>query len=236
MNRSVHFDSTPSLLARKRGFTLVEVVIASTIALLVVGAVVQTTLTVGRILFDSTAKLEITRDIRGFTSHLSRDTWSARDYRIFAAPEDLTARFSGQTGDVLALIWAVATPLETAVAGSDYDYFYDRIIIYARMVDDEAVNTGPVMRYERRFNLPGASGGGTRASQTSIADLVADILDSENLDNQREIVEITRGLADERLFFHSRTGRSITLNGEIYHGNAARQVSNTYNFTINPRG
>lgn len=221
--------------------------IASAIALIVVGAVTQMTISLGRLLFDTTAKLQITRDVRVFTQQISRDAWSARDYRIYISTDNLTRRESGETGDVLALVWAVPESIEDATAGGNHEYFYERVIIYARanavLAKNKRPDQGwgaenkiPVLRFERRFALPSATQDGTKASETSIRAVVEDILKEANRDNETVVVELARGLADQRLFFHSRTGRSITINGELYHGNRAREVSNTYNFTINPRG
>ena len=49
------------------------------------------------------------------------------------------------------------------------------------------------------------------------------------------MLELAKGLANERLFYNYRD-HSIVVNGQILHGNAARSVTNTYNFTISPRG
>ncbi|MCC5842292.1 MAG: prepilin-type N-terminal cleavage/methylation domain-containing protein [Opitutales bacterium] len=231
----------------RRGFTLLEIMIASAIALVIVAGVTQMTLSIGKVIFDSAAKLHITRDVRVFTQQLSRDAWSARDYRVFTSTADLTRRHSGETGDVLALVWVEPESIETATAGAPQEYFYERIVVYARDTpvrpQNQRRNTAnadenkvPVLRFERRFALPSATEPGTRASQTTIRAVVADILNPDNRDGETIVVELARGLADQRLFFNSRIGRSITINGEIYHGNRAREVSNTYNFTIHPRG
>ena len=49
------------------------------------------------------------------------------------------------------------------------------------------------------------------------------------------IVELSEGLADGKLFYNFRE-RSIMVNGQIYHGNDYKRVTDTYNFTISPRG
>lgn len=232
---------------RRRGFTLLEIMIASAIAVVVVAAVTQMTLSIGKVIFDSAAKLHITRDVRAFTQQISRDAWSARDYRVYLSTSDLTRRHSGETGDVLVLIWVEPESIETATPGSPQEYFYERVVVYARdmpvrpqnqrpSTSSSDANKVPVLRFERRFALPSATVAGTRASETTIRNVVADILATDNRDNGTIVVELARGLADQRLFFNSRLGRSITINGEIYHGNRAREVSNTYNFTIHPRG
>jgi prepilin-type N-terminal cleavage/methylation domain-containing protein len=230
----------------RSGFTLMEVMIAAAIALVVVGMVTQMTLTISKVLFRSTATLQINRDIRVFTHQVSRDAWSARTHRIFASPSDLTRRESGEFGDVLVLVWAAPESIDTASPGTDLQYFYERVIIYARdnprLPQNQRTNSLaganrlPVLRFERRFALPSATESGTKASETDLDALVADILADANRDNENIVVELAEGLADGNLFFNGRTGRSITINGEIFHGNRAQIVSNTYNFTIFPRG
>ena len=48
-------------------------------------------------------------------------------------------------------------------------------------------------------------------------------------------MELARGLANESLFSNLRD-LTIIVNGEIVHGNNAKRVTDTYNFTISPRG
>ena len=223
--------------SRQKGMTLVEVIVATTVAGLVGAAVLAMTLTLGKTNFDSTAKLLINNDVRSFTSELSRAARSSRDFRIYASASNLAERSSGETGDVLVLLWAQPESIEDAVMGTPQEYYYEKIIIFSRVVDNEEANTGPVMLYERNFALPSATSGGTAASDTVIADLTAATMaDTSSSTKVSEVIQLTRGLAEEKLFFYSRLGRSITVNGELYHGNDARRVTNTYNFTVAPRG
>lgn len=222
---------------RVRGMSLVEMMIALSIGTLLLAAVTQMVISVGRINFDSTAKLRINNDVRGFTNSLSRDARSARDFRVYAAINNLTLRGPGLTGDVLVLIWADPEPLEDATAGTEQEYFYDKVVIFARTVEDDALNIGPVMKYERNFAPPDAVNAGTRASETLISTLTASVIaNADGLTTISRVIELTKGLADQRLFINGALGRSITINGEIFHGNEAKRVTNTYNYTITPRG
>ncbi|NBB79145.1 MAG: hypothetical protein GVY36_06810 [Verrucomicrobia bacterium] len=217
--------------------TLVEVIVATSIAGMVGVAVMGMSLSIARINFDSTAKLLINKDVRSFTNQLSQSTRSARMFKIYSSPGDLAERSSGQAGDVLVLLWAQPESIEDAEWGDVQEYYYEKIVIFARVVDDTDENTGPVVRYEREFALPSATVAGTAASQTNIANLTASVMANADSQTQvKEVIELTRGLAEERLFYYSRLGDSITVNGELYHGNEARRVTNTYNFTISPRG
>ena len=220
----------------RRGFTLTEVLIAMTLGSLALAAVAQMTIGVGRMNFDSVAKLIINNDVRGFTQQLSQAGRSAREYRVYASAQNLTERQSGQSGDLLVLIWADPVPLDDPAIGATQEYYYRRVIAFARTIDNATTNTGPVMRYEVDFPA-GGSAGALRASSTTIQSITQGMLagTTPNM-RRREVLELTRGLANGRLFFNGSTGRSVVINGEIFHDNRAREVTNTYNFTITPRG
>lgn len=226
----------PSPRLVRKGFTLVEVLIAMTLTGMVLVAVAQMTIGIGRMNFDSVAKLLINRDVRAFTNQLSQAGRSAREYRVYDSMENLVERQSGQSGDLLVLVWADPLPLDDPNIGSAQEYYYRSVIIFARTIDDFTSNIGPVIRLERTF-LPAGTSDAVLSTTTTIQDITRGMLDgtAPNV-SRREVLELTRGLADSRLFFHGRTGRSIVINGEIFHNNRAREVTNTYNFTITPRG
>jgi hypothetical protein len=219
----------------KSAFTLVEVMIASSIAVMLGLLVFMMTVSVGRLNHTSMAKLQINKDVRKFSDDLTRDARSARDYRVFDSTTTLVSQGSGETGDVLVLVWADPEPLDEASAGEVRKYYYRRFIIFARIPENEEENIGPVWRYERNFPAPGSGQTPSEAAENRIAEITAEILGDADA-ARRQVIQLSRGLATENLFFNSRLGRSITVNGEIYHGNAARRVTNTYNFTVAPRG
>jgi hypothetical protein len=65
--------------------------------------------------------------------------------------------------------------------------------------------------------------------------LLSSILTLADFDRVEEVVELAKGLADNQLFSNFRE-RTIIVNGEIVHGSAAKRVTDTYNFTVSPRG
>ncbi|MCC5807963.1 MAG: prepilin-type N-terminal cleavage/methylation domain-containing protein [Opitutales bacterium] len=222
--------------AKRDGFTLVELMFAIALSALVLTAFHQLVLGTGRSLFDSTNKLLIAKDVRAFTNEISRSGRSARDFRIYTSLDDLTEQQSGYSGDVLALVWAEPESIEEAVPGQAQRFFITHIIIYAR-APDPGQTEGPVWRYERTYELPntaqGIAGTDSKKHPGGVRALVEDILASGE---RRRVLQLSRGLVDERLFFYSRLGESVVVNGEIYHGNDHRRMTNTYNFTISPRG
>ncbi|GAB5560132.1 MAG: hypothetical protein SynsKO_17790 [Synoicihabitans sp.] len=50
------------------------------------------------------------------------------------------------------------------------------------------------------------------------------------------VVNDMEGLSDNNLFFLNYQNRSVLVRAKILHGNQAKRVTNTYNFTITPRG
>lgn len=50
------------------------------------------------------------------------------------------------------------------------------------------------------------------------------------------LVNDVRGLTDDGCLYENFQNRSILVRMRILHGNAAKRVTNTYNFTITPRG
>ena len=50
------------------------------------------------------------------------------------------------------------------------------------------------------------------------------------------VVNDLEGLTSNSLFFENFQNRSILIRTKILHGNQAKRVTNTYNFTITPRG
>jgi prepilin-type N-terminal cleavage/methylation domain-containing protein len=220
-----------------KAFTLIEILIATAIAAGVTMGVLQMFIFLGRVNFDSLAKLGINRDVRSFSSELSTAARSTRDFRIYTSTTNLDERRSGQSGDVLVLIWADPESVDTATSGREQEFYYRRVIAFARISSRSGDNTGPVIRYEKRFPPQGSGSGTLKASETDIVAVTRQLLALTYPDaDHREVIQLARGLSDERLFSYSRVGRSILVNGEIYNGNKAREVTSTYNFTITPRG
>jgi N-acetylneuraminic acid mutarotase len=57
-----------------------------------------------------------------------------------------------------------------------------------------------------------------------------------NFNTSGEVVlELSRGLANGNLF-QNFGNNTFIVNGEILHGNTVKEVTNTYNLTISPRG
>lgn len=96
-------------------------------------------------------------------------------------------------------------------------------VFFREEVED---GNGPVKFFEIDYT---ATGGKLASAQT-----VESLVNAYN-GNSRVIVQLAKGLADKSLFFQMNK-ESVLVKAEIFHGNNAKKVTNTYNFTISPRG
>lgn len=223
-------------LPERRGFTLVEVMFALTIIAIVTLGVYQLTIGSARTLFDTRAKLQVTRDVRVFTNELSRSGKGARQFYIYPGRNtnlNAAARVpGGASGDFL--LFVMVQPADQN--SPDSDIHIRRLTAYIREVD-AGEPVGPVIRYQRDYLINAASrvySANPSSSVVTVETLAASMLNDPATD-RREVLELSRGVADERLFINFRN-RSVVVNGEILHGNNIRRLTNTYNFTVSPRG
>lgn len=216
---------------------MAEVIVSTLVLSFITLGVFMFTRDIGLISFVNTAKMNINADFRDLTNELmdnGRDATLGFVYESFY-DEDLRTPPTGKTGasyrlrddesgDFLLLVFygQDTTPADTVAPP------IERIVGYYRAVDTDE-ELGPVRRFDITYDPPME---GSASDPLEVEELIPDISDSEDHDT---VVELARGLADQRLFFNYRN-RSILVNGQIYHGNDAKRVTDTYNFTITPRG
>lgn len=225
--------------ARSRAFTLVEIMVATAIAgLAVIGTTRFFIMALNTYSYE-TGKLLVNRDIRTFTAEMTENATYANYFRIYPSYSNLTRTVStlinafdpdqgyttaitgnsvndGVSGDCLVLVYK----------DSANDRKIARLIIYFRSPDNpsDANSTGPV----RRIDLPI-----TPSSLLPVDQLIPTI---SNPAIYPEVVQISRGLSNGKLFYNFYD-RSIIVKGEIIHsGSQIRRATNTYNFTVSPRG
>lgn len=242
-------------IAGKAGFTLAEVIVTMGVAaVLAVGTYSLTTQT-GLIMYESEEKININRDIRAVTNQMSTLAREANHAILYTsydkarralahADNEEVERQDGEAGDFLALFWS--TPEFPADPQSSR--IISRIVGFYRSGDVSTVDgvIGPVRKFDTLELLdddggvpdgvipPEESQGlGTNVYWALLAKY-APLADKDS-DKHRVVLEIARGLANNRLFF-KYTQRAIVVNGQIIHGSAAKEVTNTYNFTISPQG
>ncbi len=184
-------------------------------------------------------KLLVNRDIRALTSEMTDNATYANYFLIFPGytnlsrtvsvqidPEDPTRGFTtaivdtsvndGVSGDCLVLVYQ--DPTDNAKVA--------RLVGYFRSPSNplDATSEGPV----RKFDITIAP-----SSAEPVWKLMPTITDPAAYG---EVIELSRGLADGKLFYNFYD-RSVIVKGEIIHrGSLIKRATNTYNFTISPRG
>jgi len=98
-------------------------------------------------------------------------------------------------------------------------------IAYNGMAADGTI---PANSYLETSNVP--AGGNTTTLEALLPPS-----DSTTISNHAIVVQLAQGLADQCLF-HNFWGKSVMINGQIVHGNNNTSATDTYNFTISPRG
>lgn len=211
------------------GFTLAEMMVTLAVLGLVMAGMTafyrQTTL----MMFTSDQKLKINADVRNITNELTDNARDANHFTIYnsfyddfrtQAPHEDWRLHDGESGDVLVLIFYGPDPNPMDSTPPPIV----RVIGYYRSIENQTENTGPVRKFD--VTITGAN------QLLKIEQLVPDATQESSF---RQVIELSKGLANGRLFYNFRD-RSIMINGQIFHGNDAKRVTDTYNFTISPRG
>ena len=160
----------------------------------------------------NTGKLGVNKDIRIFTTELSDNATYANYFIVYDSFANRVEVNDGLSGDFLVLVYR----------DPDDEAKIEQLVGYYRsaLPDEE----GPV----RKFDLT--------ISPSSDADLATLLPGTGTNDTHEEVIEISKGLADGQLFYNFYD-RSIMVRGEILHyGSTSKRATNTYNFTVSPRG
>lgn len=221
---------------RDRGFTLTEVLMAMALGLLVATGGLNLLLQALNIYHYDTGKLLVNRDIRRFTNEMTDNATFANYFLIFRGFDDRTRTETavdpeseesvevtvadsvndGESGDFLVLVYQ--DPADSSRISRLVGYFR------SPTDPDDPESDGPV----RRFDLT--------ISPSSNAEIWTLFPAVETANTHPEVVELSRGLADGKLFYNFYD-RSVMVKGQIFHqGSLGRQATNTYNFTVSPRG
>lgn len=182
--------------------------------------------------FVTEQKLRVNNDIRKFTSEMADHAREANHYIVY--PSFATAdrdgeedrRRDGQSGDLMVLVF-YDTPVGTAPLISRP---IRRIVGYYRASTNllDPTGEGPVRKFDSDLDSWGVTFPINQAVETVLPSVA-------QVANFKQVIELSKGLANQRLFYNFHN-RSIMVKGEILHGDAIKRVSNTYNFTVSPRG
>ncbi|MGB0416420.1 MAG: PilW family protein [Coraliomargarita sp.] len=209
---------------RKQGLTLPEMMVSLGIMAFVVGGMYSFYMTFYRLGFVNENKNLINADIREVTGELMNAGRQSNYFVLYESPkyadrdqqgDRLT---DGNSGDLLVFVY---TDQPDGVYNTS---MVSRIVGYYRSSDEfNEDGLAPVRTFELQFDP---------ASAAPLEELLPANLD---LLVSRKEVDLAKGLSDGRLF-HNFWGRSVMVNAQIYHGNEAKRITETYNFTISPRG
>jgi prepilin-type N-terminal cleavage/methylation domain-containing protein len=229
---------------RCRGYTLVEVIVASTILGLASIGIFSFFIQALNIYHHESGKLLVNRDIRNFTNEISSSATYANDFMIFPSYNNLT-RDVGAVANLISMdgenpVYSYSTPI---VDTSVNDGLAGDCLV---LVFKDPLNDRNVSRLVGYFRAP--ANAGDPNSEGPIRKFDIDISPSSSLPVWQlipsitnpaaydEVIELSKGLSNGRLFYNFYD-RSIIVQGEIIHrGNLIKRATNTYNFTISPRG
>lgn len=224
---------------KKDGFTLAEVVVTLFVLGFVLIGIGQMMLDMTRTSFITAEKLDINADVREFTLEMAENARAANHflvYRSFQAGDrdDPADRLrDGRSGDFLLLIYKQPWP---SLNSPDH---VTQLVGYFREADPSNPDSeGPVKRFVMRFHEPGGPGfPGSKGPYVSLSDTdVEELIGGLGYGgNYKTVVQLSRGLSDGQLFYNYKE-RSIIVKAEIIHGNEAKWITDTYNYTVSPRG
>lgn len=224
--------SPNSRFRRRRGFTLVELMIAVAILLSGMFMALSFFSEMTESSFVSSQKNEINADIRKITQEMTvfaREANLAMLYPSFDSTDcDEAADRLGESnsGDFMLLVFQ--GDAETDSDGRiEQRRPIQRMIGYYRSPEDptDPGSEGPVLKFD--VGIPSAD---RFEDLEYLIQTHAGVASSHD-----QVIELSEGLADGRLFYNF-WNKSVMINGKIVHGNAAKRVTNTYNFTISTRG
>lgn len=215
----------------RRGFSLVEVMVATAILSLVFVMILSLFINLTKSYKYNSFRLSINRDIRTFTNELT-DTATYANYFVILddfstrtdgpeGSEVLASMGDGESGDCLLLVFK--DPAD--------DTKIQRLVGYYH--DPDADGLGPVRKFDSTFS-PSSSTTQLWTLMPAISTLHTnpDIISAG-------IVGRATGTSSVRKLFYNFFNRSVMVKGQINYVSTdglTRRAVSTYNFTVSPRG
>jgi type II secretory pathway component PulJ len=234
------------------GFTMAELLITTTIMGFLMLMVLRFQFETISAMTKSEEKGEINQAMRYVTDQMSLDARQA-NFFVMYSNYTMSSRTSatqelpqGNSGDFIVLVFYgnATNSLEFNVCPVNEIIGYYRAPYQAGQTDtmtgnaqmmpvrkfDLTVANGgiPANTYLESVNIP--SGGHTATLESLLPNDSATTIDSHQI-----IVQLAQGLADQKLFYNY-WGKSVMVNGVFAEGNNFQDATETYNFTISPRG
>lgn len=210
------------------GFTLVEMMFALTGISVLTAIFLSFYTDASQVAFVSDERNQINKDVRILTGEMSNVARQSNYFLLYksfysADPDKSGDQLQeGKSGDLLVFVFQ-GDPDNLQILEMRPT---TRIVGYYRAISDptDPGAIGPV----KKFDL---------AIPDDDQDKPIEVLlpDSSKVNDFPNVVELSEGLADGKLFYNL-WGKSVMVNGKLIHGNIAKRVTDTYNFTISPRG
>lgn len=221
-------DRIPAPRSPVRGFTLTEIMVSMTVLSILMALFMSVYLDASRMAFLSEGKNLINRDVRNVTQQMSRTARSASYFALYRSfnyddRDELSDQvLEGGTGDFVVFVFQGWPETGTQLSARPTE----RIVGYYRAVQnpDNSSEHAPVRKFE--IDVPLAD---------RHRSLEALLPPANKVHEYPMVVELSEGLANGDLFFNLWNS-SLMVNGKIIHGNEAKRITETYNFTISPRG
>ncbi|HVS54207.1 MAG TPA: prepilin-type N-terminal cleavage/methylation domain-containing protein [Opitutaceae bacterium] len=230
-HRSLISRSPAARRPRARGFTLVEMLIGTTIMGMMVTAVLGFFINMMKSYKYNSFRLSINRDVRTFTNELTDTATYANYYVILTdfstrttgavGSEVLASMGDGESGDCVLLVFK--DPANDTKISRLIGYYHD----------PDANGFGPVRKFDITFN--------PSTTSTSLWTLMPDV---STLHTNPDIISAgtvgkATGTSSSGRLFYNFFNRSVMVKGQInYISNdgLTRRAVSTYNFTVSPRG
>jgi prepilin-type N-terminal cleavage/methylation domain-containing protein len=215
----------------RRGFSLTETMIATTIMGIAVTAILGLFINLMKSYKYNAFRLTINRDVRTFTNELT-DTATYSNYFIVlpdfstrtvgaSGSEVLAWLGEGESGDCLLLIFK--DPAD--------DTRIQRLVGYYH--DPDANGFGPIRKFDRTF-----SPSSTTTDLWTLMPATTTLHTNDDIISAGTVGNATGTTTSGRLFYNL-FNRSVMIKGQInYTSNdgLTRRAVSTYNFTVSPRG
>lgn len=207
--------------------TLVEIMVVLGIGMLVVGGLLSFFIQSLNIYHYDSGKLLVNRDMRQFTSEMTDNATYANYFVVYPS---FTARsttvgsvtsdqkiYAGQSGNMLVLVFL--DPADSTKISRVVGYYRD---------PNETSGEAPVRKFDRTL------------SPSVTADVWTLLPATSTAQTNEEVIELSKKVGAQELFYNFYD-RSVMVKCEIIHrtgtgANRYQRATNTYNFTVSPRG
>ncbi|OIO58676.1 MAG: hypothetical protein COZ46_08275 [Verrucomicrobia bacterium CG_4_10_14_3_um_filter_43_23] len=174
----------------------------------------------------SEQKNKVNSNIRKVTAELLNSGRGAQAFVLYKSFESIDRNSiedrltEGGSGDLIVFLYEGPRP-----SAKDEKRGYTKIIGYYRAPsnDEDPSTSGPIYKFEQQYDKPNTD---------SLESLLPDY---DTIMSHTLVLSNAIGLADGRSFFNFRN-RGVMMNVQVTQGDSVQVTTNTYNFTITPRG